>query len=83
MSLRVGIERVAEERAADMFHMHPDLMSAPSVKVAEDESPPGRFGTMEDVVICDGRTARSFTWIEDSLHLSSYRVTSDVGKDRS
>ena len=52
-----SIEWVAEQWAADVFHMHSDLMSTAGVEVAENQSPPSGFRTVQDMVIRDGRPA--------------------------
>ena len=79
LPFEIAVDRVAQKRATEVFHVDADLMSAPGVQMAEDE-PPGRiFLLSEHVVVRDGRATGA--GIEDGLLLSIDRVTADVSED--
>ena len=75
----MGIDRIAEKGAADVFHMDPDLMSTAGVQNTEDEGDVGLRIAEEGVVIGDGRFAAA--GVHRRHFLAVDRVAADVGED--
>jgi len=78
----VSIDRIPQKRASEVLHVHPDLMGAPGVEMAEDEGR-GRLVTGKHVVVGDGGSSGTFSRIQDGLLLAVDRMASNMGEDRS
>ena len=78
----ICVELIAQQGAADVFHVDPDLMGATGMEMAQDQGPSGGCRPVQDIIIRNGRTARSCPRIEDCLHLASYRMAANMSKDR-
>ena len=74
----VGVDRVAEEWGADVFHVNADLVSATGVEDAEDEGGAVVFDR-KGVVVRDGGAAGA--GIHDRHFLSRDWVATEVGED--
>lgn len=83
LTIRVGIDRIPQKRASEVLHMHPDLMGAPGVEMAEDEGRGRGLVTGKDVVVGDGGSSGTFPGVQNGLLLAVDRVASNMGEDRS
>jgi hypothetical protein len=79
LALGVAVDRVAEERAAEVMEVDADLVSAAGVEVAENEGGEGVGDFTEDVVVCDGGAAGA--GVEDGLLLTIDGMAADVSED--
>ena len=79
LALGLGIDGIAEEGAADVFHVDTDLVGAAGVEDAENEGGVGIGIGGEGVVVGDGGAAGA--GIDDGHFLAVDGMTAEVGED--
>ena len=80
LAIDIAIDRIAEKRTTEVFHVNSDLVRSSGVQMTEDESPLAVLVSLENIVVGDRRASRA--GIEDRLFLSVDRVATNVSEDR-